>query len=122
MLKHTLWIMSALLIVRTALAAPPLAGCSDSDLEIARHFYSRSEAAYKDGNIALIDYLAAESSYLDVELCAGKIETTTYCTRKSAALEKTLDIFKAGNVILGQFGSPVFTTLSQLAELRTKCQ
>jgi hypothetical protein len=113
---------AACLLSTSVFASSPLSGCSDADSDLAKVFYDRIEASYTQGNTSLLELKSAETAYLDVQVCAGKIDSAAFCARKEAAIQKMLEIYKAGGSIGSQSADSPFAALKQLAALRTSCQ
>lgn len=103
-------------------SAAPSAGCTQADLVTTQSLYQNTETQYAAKQVSLLELRAAETVYLEIQLCAGSLSLKDYCSKKNAALTQMLNIHLKAGSLLGDGMSSPMGILRQIANLRTDCQ
>ena len=64
------------------------AGCTTEDLKFADEALARYEAQVKSGNIAPFTMALFMLRYMDIQLCAKKLDQKTYCVKVKTLLKE----------------------------------
>src|SRR3954468_21243355 len=89
----------ALIATLLSLASPAMAqvpkGCDPEDIKLAEQAVSAANRDFRDGTESAENMLAVHRRWLQVRLCAGKIDHAAYCKSRLALFDQQASVLKS---------------------------